>query len=175
MQAYFEFVSRAPVLGTTLVAGLLLLVVVFPALPIGGDLLDVRSSYTYDEAVAALEGYGEQGRRVYAWASATLDTVLPVIYVSFLAGLVYRFRPSERLGWLAYLPVAAGVLDLGENVQIICMLLHYPDISAGQVASASVFTLSKGYAVSVCLALAVILLALSAGRRVVHGMRGHAL
>ena len=172
MRTYCEYVSRAPVLGVTLVIGLLLLGVVFPALPIGGEMLDVRPGYTYDEVIAALDGYGAQGRGVYAWASATLDTVLPVIYVSFLAGLIYRFRPTERLWWLASLPVAAGVLDLGENVQIIHMLLHYPDISAGQVARASVFTVSKGYAVTVCLALAGLLLARAAGSHVVHRVRG---
>ena len=172
MRAYFEVASRAPVLGATLVAAVILPVAVFPALPIGGEMLDVKPGYTYDEVISALDGYGTQGRRVYAWSSATLDTVLPVVYVSFLAGLVYRFRPREYLWWLAYLPVAAGVLDLCENIQIILMLMQYPDIDAGQVASASVFTLSKRYAVVVCLVLAVTLMATTVGGRVLRRLRG---
>jgi len=172
MRTYCEFVSRTPVLGVTLGAAVLLLGAVFPALPIGDEMLDVKAGYTYAEAVAALDGYGEQGRRVYTWASVTLDTVLPVVYVSFLAGLVYRFRPRDRLWWLAYLPLAAGVLDLCENVQIIRMLIHYPDISAGQVASASAFTVAKSYAVSLCLVLAGILLATAAGGRAWRRVRG---
>lgn len=172
MRTYFEFVSRAPVLGATLVAAVLLLVCVFPALPIRGELLDVKPGYTYDEVISALDGYGAQGRRVYAWSSATLDTVLPVVYVSFLAGLVYRFRPREGLWWLASLPVAAGVLDLCENIQIVLMLMHYPDIAAGQVASASVFTLAKRYAVGGCLVLAVTLMALSVSGCALRRLRG---
>ncbi len=73
MRQYVESASRTPVLGATLVAVLVLLVMVFPALPIGGQLLDVKARYTYAEALAAMESYGERGRQVYAWSSATLD------------------------------------------------------------------------------------------------------
>ena len=171
MRQYVESVSGTPVLSATLVAMLVLLVVVFPALPIGGEMLDVKTGYTYAEAVAAMESYGERGRQVYAWSSATLDVLLPVVYVSFLAGFVYRFRPTERLWRLAFLPLAAGVLDLCENFQVVLMLTRYPDVSAGQVAVASWFTLSKGYAVSLCLLLAIVLAAVAAVRRVRDRLR----
>ncbi|WP_420615804.1 hypothetical protein [Candidatus Palauibacter sp.] len=122
--------------------------------------------YTHSEALAALDGYGEAGRRAYAWASLTLDTLLPAASASFLAGLIYRFRPTERMWRLAWLPVAAGVIDLGENVQIFLMLIRYPDISAGQVASASLFTMLKGYAILICLTLAIPLVVVAVGRRI---------
>ena len=165
MQAYLEFVSRTHVLVATLAATLVLLLAVFPALPIEGELLDVRSGYTHEDVVAAMEGYDEQGRRVYAWSSATLDTLLPLVYVSLLAGAAYRFRPTERTWRLAWLPVAAGALDLGENLQIIVMLTRYPDVSAGQVGMASLFTQSKGYALLLSLALAAVLAVVAAVRR----------
>ena len=167
MRTYFESISTTPALSATLLATLILVFAVFPALPIGGEMLDVKSGYTYREAVVALEGYGEQGRRVYAWSSATLDTLLPVVYVSLLAGLVYRFRPTERLWTLAYLPIGAGVLDLCESIQIIFLLVLYPEVSAPQVASASLFTLWKGYALSICVALTATLTAVAAVR---HGL-----
>ena len=166
MRKYFEASGRAWVLCSTLVSALILLVVVFPVLPVGGEMLDVMDGYTHSEALAVLEGYGEAGRRVYALASLTLDTLFPVVYASFLAGLIYRFRPTERMWRLAWLPPAAGVIDLGENVQIVLMLTRYPDISAGQVAVASLFTTLKGYAFSICLALAISLAVVAAGRRV---------
>lgn len=164
MKTYFESVSTTPVLAGALLSTLFLVLVVFPTLPVGGELLDVKSGYTYEEAVAALESYGEDGRRVYAWSSATLDTLLPALYASLLAGLVYRFRPKEPLWRLAYLPVGAGVLDLCENIQIIFLLVGYPDVSTQQVASASLFTLSKGYALSTCVVIAAVLTAVSAAR-----------
>lgn len=162
---YFELVSRTLVLGATLATVLILVLAVFPALPVGGELLDARAGYTHAEVIAAMESYGEQGRRVYAWSSGMLDTLLPVVYVSLLAGLVYRFRPAERLWKLAYLPLAAGALDLGENGLIIFMLTRYPDVSAHQAATASFITVSKGYAISVCSVLAAALAAAAATRR----------
>ncbi len=134
MRKYFEASGRAWALCATLVSALILLIVVVPVLSVGGEMLDVMGGYTHSADLAALEGYGEAGRRVYALASLTLDTLFPVVYASFLAGLIYRFRPTERMWRLAWRPPAAGVIDLGENVQIVLMLTRYPDISAGQVA-----------------------------------------
>ncbi len=170
MRAYLDFVNGTLILGATLVVALLL-VAVIQALPIGGELLDEKVGYTHEEAVAAMEGYGEKGRRTYAWSAATLDTLLPLVYASFLAGAVYRLRPAERFWRLAWLPLAAGVLDLCENVQITVMLIGYPDVSAGQVASASLFTMLKSYALLFSMALTVAL-AIAAtvrrGRRAPH-------
>jgi len=174
VRQYVEFASRTLALGTTLVATLVLLVVVFPALPLGSEMLDVKAGYTYGEAVAAMESYGDRGRQVYVWASLTLDTLLPFVYVSFLAGFVFRFRPTERLWRLAFVPLAAGVLDLCENIQIVLMLTLYPDVSARQVAVASWFTLSKRYAFAACLLLAIALAAVAAARHVRHGLRDRA-
>jgi len=115
-----------------------------------------------------MESYGEQGRRVYAWSSATLDMLLPVVYGGLLAGFIYRFRPMERLWRMANLPLAAGVLDLCENVLIILMLTRYPEVSASLVTSASFLTVSKGYALKACVALAVVLAIVAAIR---HGRR----
>ena len=164
MRAYLDFVNGTLTLGATLVLALLL-VAVIQALPVGGELLDEKVGYTHEEAVAAMEGYGEKGRRTYAWSAATLDTLLPIVYASFLAGAVYRLRPTERSWRLAWLPLAAGALDLCENVQITIMLIGYPDVSAGQVASASLFTISKSYALLLSLVLAVALAIAAAVRR----------
>lgn len=172
MRAYLEFVSGALALGGALVATLLLLFAAFPALPIGGEMLDVKTRYSHEEAIATMEGYGEQGRKVYAWSAGTLDTLLPLVYASFLAGVIYRFRPAQRHWWLACLPLLAGALDLGENVQIILMLAGYPDVSAEQVASSSLFTTLKSYALLLSLALAVVLAIAAAVRR---GRRGSVL
>ena len=168
MRAYLDFVNGTLILGATLVVALLL-VAVIQALPVGGELLDEMVGYTHEEAVAAMEGYGEKGRRTYAWSAATLDTLLPLVYASFLAGAVYRLRPAERFWRLAWLPLAAGVLDLCENVQITVMLIGYPGVSAGQVASASLFTMLKSYALLLSIALAVALAIAAAVRRLRRG------
>ena len=72
-----------------------------------------------------------------------------------------RYRPSDRLEWLAYVPVAAGVWDLAENAQITALLLSYPEIGKRQVAAASFFTQGKHLSVYAYTGLAVLLLAVA--------------
>ncbi len=165
MKNYLEFVSKGRRLGILFAAVLVLLVLVFPALPVGGEMLDVRTGYTDADVVAAMEGYGEQGRRVYAWSSALLDTLLPVLYVSLLAGLLYRLRPSAATWRLAFLPVAAGVLDLCENVLVIVMLNRFPDVSASLATTASFFTSVKWYAMWLSMVLVLVFAVVAAIRR----------
>ena len=156
MGRYFEFASRVPVLAATFV-GTVALLVLFQAIPVGGELLDVRQGYGHDEAMAALTGYGADGRRLYAWSSATLDTLLPCLYTTFLVGLIYRFRPTDAFRVLAWLPLVAAALDFAENGQIIAMLVQYPEVSVRQVAVASAFTVAKSFALVACFAFAVVL------------------
>ena len=165
LQRLAEFAARTPVLVATSGVAMALLVFVFPALPVGGELLDARFGYSHADANAAMSAYGEQGRRVYVWASLTMDTLLPIAYAGFLAGMLYRLRPREGLRTLALLPVAAGLLDYSENAQIVAMLIGYPDVSPGQVALASATTQAKTCALLVALALVAVFVVLALGRR----------
>ena len=99
--------------------------------------------YTLANVLAAMEGYGEIGRSRYALISFSLDTLFPICYVSFYTGAIYRFAPHKQLRLLAYLPLIGGAFDLGENTQIIAMLLQYTDISLMQAEWANRFTLIK--------------------------------
>lgn len=114
-----------------------------PALALHGEMIDLKLHYSLADIQVAMQQYGAQGRATYALARATLDSLLPVLYVTFFAGWIYRFRPTQRRWVMAFIPVVAGVWDLGENAQIIAMLLQYPDLSAGQVAVTSFFTTVK--------------------------------
>ena len=170
-RSFLEFAARTPVLAGTGAIGLALVAVVFPSLPVGGELLDARFGYTFEEAVASMAGYGDDGRRVYAWASLTLDTLLPLSYVGFLGGLCYRLRPNDGLWILAFLPVAAGALDLGENVQIAALLVHYPNVSVAQVAFASLTTQLKACAVLTSLGVVAVLAVLAVVLRTLERSR----
>lgn len=143
MTRYFVFASRTAVLWASLVGCLAMVFMVFPALPLGADMLDVRLGYNWQELVTAMEQYGASGRMIYAWASPTLDTVFPILYVTLYCGILVRFAPRASWRGLAWLPVFAGAWDLCENAQITAMLLMYPDITPTQVAIASFFTLVK--------------------------------
>ena len=172
VRGYFEFAGRTRTLVATFVATAAFLFLVFPNLPINGEMLDVKSGYSYDEAMASMEGYGRDGRTTYAWASMLLDTLFPVVYVTLFAGLIYRFRLTEGTWWLAFVPVAAGFWDLLENVQITAMLVGYPDLGPSQVAWASAFTTVKGYIGPVYQILGLGLLLVALVRRALARIRG---
>lgn len=165
LRRFFQFAAGTKPLIISFVGVLVMVLLVFPALPVGGELLDVKLSYNLADVQAAMLQYGPQGRAVYALASPTVDTLFPIMYVTFLAGLLYRFRPSERLWLLALIPVFAGAWDLCENAQITTLLLQFPDISARQVAVASIFTSVKHVLSAVCELMTVVFLLLFLVRR----------
>ncbi len=162
---YFEYAARNRPLLISFAGVLLMVLWLFPSLPIGGQMIDLKLSYDPAEIQAAMVQYGAQGRAVYALASPTLDTLFPALYVTFFAGLLYRFRPNERLWLAAFIPVVAGVWDLCENAQIVTMLLQYPELSASQVAMASFFTSTKHVLGAVYEVVAVVFLLIYAVRK----------
>ena len=162
---YFEFASGTKPLLISFAGVLLMVLWVFPSLPIGGEMIDLKLSYDLAAIQHAMLEYGAHGRAVYALASPTLDTLFPMLYVTFFAGLLYRFRPSERLWVTAFIPVVAGVWDLCENAQITAMLLQYPELSTRQVAVASFFTSTKHLLSALYEVAAVSFLLIYAARR----------
>ncbi|MYI70259.1 MAG: hypothetical protein F4103_16490 [Boseongicola sp. SB0673_bin_14] len=170
MVRHLEFAARTKVLAVTLACGLTLAFAVFPNLPIGGPSIDSQPGYDLDRLTVLMEMYGERGRRVHAWASLTLDVLFPVVYATFLAGLVWRCRPARILGWLALLPVAGALFDLVENVQVAAMLFRYPEIGEGQAALASAFTAMKWNVLTATLVVAAAFAAWAAGRLVLDRM-----
>jgi len=166
LRRYFEFANKTGTLIATAVVVVLVLFLIFPNLPIGGELLDMKSSYTYQEVMDSMEVYGADGRTIYLWASTVLDTVFPIVYATFFAGLIYRFRASESTWWLAYVPIVGGIWDLLENVQIASMLLAYPEIGETQVTWASTFTHLKHWIGSFYLIVGAVLLLVALVRKV---------
>jgi hypothetical protein len=143
VRSYFKFAAGSRSLLLSLAGVLLMVLWVFPSLPIGAEMIDLKLSYDLAAIEQSMLQYGASGRAIYALASPTVDTLFPVLYVTFFSGLLYRFRPNERLWLTAFIPVVAGLWDLCENAQITAMLLQYPELSTRQVAVASFFTSTK--------------------------------
>jgi hypothetical protein len=72
--------------------------------------LDLRLSYSADEAYRALAAMGEAGRRAYRVVETTVDVAYPVLYTVFLAALLAallrRAWPRARASaWLTIVPL----------------------------------------------------------------------
>ena len=165
IRSYFEFAAGTRSLLISFAGVLLMVLWVFPSLPIGAEMIDLKLSYDLAAIQQSMLQYGASGRAIYALASPTVDTLFPVLYVTFFSGLLYRFRPNERLWLTAFIPVVAGLCDLCENAQITAMLLQYPELSARQVAVASFFTSTKHLLSALYEVAAVSFLLIYAARR----------
>ncbi len=102
---------------------------------LGASILDVLPHYNLDIVNARISVYGENGKWLYAFSALTLDTLFPLCYAGFSAGLVLRFLQSGR--FYCSIPIALAIVDWAENIQIFIILFGYPDITEIQVAAAS--------------------------------------
>lgn len=132
-----SFLARTSTLIVTGILSLVFLTLIYLclAIPLTGPLLDATWGYDYEFVTGTLQSYGTEGRDLYVLLSLTLDALLPLSYVALGVGLMHRLRPENKL--LFAFPVATGCLDLLENVQIMAMMVQFPEISDVQVGFSS--------------------------------------
>jgi hypothetical protein len=97
----------------------------------GGTLLDANTEFTADDVYARLDGYGEAGRKNYAFRNVTVDVLLPLSVFPFLFLLARKAvtpAPIDRRTRAAIfaLPVAYVLFDLVENSIVLTLLANYP-------------------------------------------------
>ena len=145
--------------GRTLLLSFLLFMI-FPvfALPWLGRQVDLYSEpgeayellfvSTPDELYSSFEGYGEQGRVIYALGTATIDMAFPLasalfqgILITMLVRRVFPSRPRWRM--LNLLPSGAALLDVTENLVLLVMLLVYPSRLTALAVVTAVVTVLK--------------------------------
>ena len=142
LESFVEAVGRTGVIAA-LFALTVILFVASSLLPFGCCLLDATWGYSYEEVYRLIEGYGESGRHQYVIFSLTLDLVLPLTYVSFLAGLIHRIKTGMPDLLVVLIPAVVGMLDVLENIQIVAMLRAFPNILEMQSNAAAVTTMGK--------------------------------
>ncbi len=135
-------------------------------------ILDMRLSYTPDEAYTLLESLGAEGRRLYVTMLLTGDILLPVTYSLFFATvsawLLNRVapphHPAQRLSLLAFV---GGAADLVENGCILALLFAFPNRLDGVAMASSLLKILKFGSGAVGVPVIVILAVMLAWRRIV--------
>lgn len=124
----------------------------------GAPLLD--SIFSGNEAIARLSAMDEYQRAAHFRGTVYLDTVYPLAYGGFLAGLIARF--SGRYGWFAILPVIITMLaDYAENAVQAMALAGQP---AEVLLAKDILTPLKGGALLASVVLALLLGGLALSR-----------
>lgn len=112
----------------------------------GAGILDMRFGYSGAEAYSLLDKIGELGRNTYI-RFLGLDFLFTLVYMLLqsllITSLVAKAKLSARWEKLNLLPLARCLLDIGENLILIFLLMNYPVRLTTLVTAASVITAVK--------------------------------
>ncbi|HSK87517.1 MAG TPA: hypothetical protein VK880_04130 [Anaerolineales bacterium] len=121
---------------------------VVPAVYPRFETLDMKASYSAEEAYQLIASYGEEGRQYYAIIELTLDVIYPLLSALMFSSLtIYFFRRVFPLNsfWqkLPLLGLIVMAVDYLENTAIVVMLLNYPRRLEVVAQAANMFTVAK--------------------------------
>lgn len=105
------------------------LTIVIPLLPynVGNYLLDLSFGFNREDVANAFNNLGERGKELHLYVSLLLDTVFPIVYVSFHLG-IYHYS-NYKNNFIYSVPLLTGAFDLMENIQC-AMIMSIPSIES---------------------------------------------
>jgi hypothetical protein len=97
----------------------------------GLPILDLRASFSADDAYELFTTLGPEGRQAYLFLHLVPDSVFPIGYAltfAFIsAWFLVRLLPLDHgLQWLSLIPLISGLADLLENLSLVICNLAYP-------------------------------------------------
>jgi hypothetical protein len=96
----------------------------------GIPILDLRESFTPDDAYELFTALGPEGRRAYLFLHLVPDTLFPIgyalVFAFVSAWFLVRLLPLDHgLQWLSMIPLISGLADVLENFSLaICNLAY---------------------------------------------------
>jgi hypothetical protein len=136
----------------------------------GQGYLDFCNYCSAATVQSQVESLGVQGRLLQALLLSTIDIVIPTLSCLFgiaaLGALTRRWRVrGSSIGWLLAIPVAAMLLDFGENWSIVGLLIRYPAPSSVLAGLEGLLSGLKVTAYGLVVGSIVVLLAVNAAFR----------
>ena len=97
----------------------------------GLTILDLRESFSPDDAYELFTELGPAGRQAYMFLHLVPDSIFPIGYAltfAFIsAWFLVRLLPLDhRLQWLCLIPLISGLADVSENLSLVICNLVYP-------------------------------------------------
>ena len=136
----------------------------------GGVLLDAKPAFSEDAVYERLSGYGEDGRRNYAYRNRTVDVLLPLAVFPalflFMLHALDGFSPSRATRAVLYsIPLLYVLFDLAENAAVLTLLSAYPARLPSTAAVLPYLTVIKRLASLLSLAIPLVLFVIALVRR----------
>ncbi len=130
----------------------------------GMEILDTKTTgYLTMYVRSLLSNLGEEGRSFYLYFQLLPDTIYPIIYGSAYSLMILYFlrklrAKGRKVRYLAFIPLAAGLFDILENISIVSMILIQPVFSETLAKFTLAFTLLKSAASTVFFSALIILI-----------------
>ena len=107
------------------------------------NMLDLLFGFNALDVKNTFETLGETGRIQYVYSSLILDTAFPVLYVLLFISILLKL--NERRIFILYIPILAGIFDLGENISISLMMSSnsFSEIPESQILISSALNQCK--------------------------------
>jgi hypothetical protein len=115
----------------------------------GTEIFDLSpAGYSYEYAMRLLDALGVEGREAYLYRQLPLDFIYPALFaVSSCLLLIWVLSKgrtvSPAMYYLSLVPIVAALLDYLENIQIMLMILNYPEVPELLVTTSSIATIGK--------------------------------
>lgn len=98
----------------------------------GLKILDLRESFSPDDAYELFTALGPEGRQAYLILHLVPDTLFPIgyalVFAFISAWFLVRLLPLEHpLQWLSMIPLISGLADVIENFSLVICNLAYPN------------------------------------------------
>jgi len=97
----------------------------------GVPILDLRKSFSPDDAYELFTALGAEGRQAYLFLHLVPDTLFPIgyalVFAFISAWFLVRLWPLDhRMQWLSMIPLISGLADVLENLSLVICNLAYP-------------------------------------------------
>jgi len=109
-------------------------------------ILDLKFSYTINEAYLLIENLGENGRNTYKLITLFIDFPYALMYgfvYAFIIIMLLNTTTLKRLNYICLAPFFISWFDVLENSGIILILLKYPTKLTAICNLTSIFTSLK--------------------------------
>ena len=116
-------------------------------------MLDLELFYGKEDVVKNLDAIGPDGQNIYILSSLILDTLYPILYTSLFIGAYVKLYKSSQL--ILFLPLTAFSFDILENLQIIRLILNFPNINETHVYFSSMTTSLKWIAIVITISVLI--------------------
>ena len=155
---YSKLIASSKVLLLVLFSFILIsLLIIIPILPyaVGQNLLDLKFGFQRDDVGFAFSILGEEGKQFSIFVILILDTIFPIVYISFHLG-IYHYS-NYKNNFIYSVPLLTGLFDFMENIQC-AMIMSIPSIDSvtdQQIILASSTNQMKWILVSVMITIAI--------------------